>query len=121
LGEGVDIDEHNALRSGVATRAIDGARTDAILVHPIPSTFVFRSGFSHMETQLVHESYQEPHTTYSTESYNCGTGSSYQTCTRSVTHTTYETRYRDVWRQVEVSDGACSSELRFAPRDGRVY
>ena len=35
--------------------------------------------------------------------------------------THWETHYRHVWRQVPVTDGACGSDLTFAPRDGRVY
>lgn len=121
LSEAVEIDEHSALSASAASRAVNGARTDAILVHPVPSTFAFHGGFFHTETRLVYESYQVPHTTYGMESYSCGSGSSYRSCTRSVSRTTYETRYRNVLRQVQVSDGACSRALRFAPRDGRVY
>ena len=121
LSEEMEIDEHPALSSGGASRAVAGARTDAILVHQLPSRFTFRSGFFHIETHLFRESYQVPHTTYSMQSYSCGTGSSYRSCTRSVSHTTYETRWRNVWRQVQVSDGACGRSIRFAPHDGRVY
>lgn len=52
------------------------------------------------------ESYQEPYTVsvpyteYRTESYSCGFGSNYQTCTRSVSSTAYrtETQYRTAYR-----------------------
>jgi hypothetical protein len=100
-------------------------RTDAILVHPLPSTVVFNSGFSHNESRLVHESYQESHTRYEHESYDCSSGfgsnKSYRTCSRTVPRTHYETKYRSVWKQVQVSDGQCASAIRFSPRDGHVY
>lgn len=43
---------------------------------------------------------QVPHTTYRTESYSCGFGKSYSSCTRSVPSTSYrsETRYRTAHR-----------------------
>lgn len=125
LTEAVEIDEHSALRDSVATRIVQGARTDAILVHPVPSTFVVGSLFFHMETRLVHESYQVSHTEYRYESYDCSSGfgsnRSYRSCSRSVPHTVYETKYRDVWRQVQVTDAACDAGYRFSPRDQRVY
>lgn len=125
LEEAVEIDEHRALQQSAASRLAQPARTDALLVHPVPSTVEVYARFLHLETQLVHESYQVSHTTYDYESYDCssGFGATHvsRTCSRTVPHTHYETRYRDVWRQVPVTDGACSSSFRWAPRDGRVY
>lgn len=125
LAEAVDIDEHSALRENAASGLVRGARTDAILVHPVPSTFVFESAFSHTEARLVQESYQVSHTVYRMETYDCSSGfgssKSYRTCSRSVPHTDYETRYRHVWRQVTVTDAACDAGYRFWPRQGRVY
>jgi hypothetical protein len=125
LREAVEIDEHTALRDVAPARLAQSARTDSILVHPVPSTFELGARFLHVETQLVRESYQVPYTTYEYETYDCSSGygsnRTYRSCSRSVPRTHWETRYRDVWRQVEVTDGACSSALRFAPRDGRVY
>lgn len=125
LEEAVDIEEHSALRQSTLSRLAQAARTDALLVHPLPSTVEVFARFFHVEMQLVHESYQVSHTTYDYESYDCSSGfgsnRTFRTCSRTVPHTRYETRYRDVWRQVPVTDGACSSAFRFAPRDGRVY
>ena len=125
LRESVEIDEHSALRQDDSARMAQTPRTDSILAHPLPADFKVNSGFYHTETQMVRESYQESTTTYDMESYDCSSGfgnnKSYRTCTRSVPHTHYETKYRNVWKQVEVSDGQCSSELRFAPRDQHVY
>lgn len=125
LQESVQIDEHAALGKSAAAVVATAPRTDAILVHPVPSTFVFNSGFSHTEARLVQESYQESHTTYDYESYDCSSGfgssKSYRTCSRMVPHTRYETKYRTVWRQVQVSDGQCASGIRFSPHDAHVY
>jgi hypothetical protein len=125
LFERVEIDEHVALEQASLSRLADAPRTDALLVHPVPSTVSFRSVYSHSEQRLVHESYQEPRTVYETESYDCSSGfgssKSFRTCTRSVPRTSYETRYRDVWRTVQVTDADCSAAYRFSPRAGRVY
>jgi len=125
LSESVDVDEHDALRTSTYANVASAARTDSILVHPVPATFSFSSDFFHTEQQMVHESYQEAHTTYVTETYGCtsgfGTNQTYSTCTRTVPHTSYETKYRDVLRTVQVSDGSCSVALRFAPQDGHIY
>lgn len=125
IQESVQIDEHSALAKSDASVIARAPRTDAILVHPLPSTFVFNSGFSHTESRMVHESYQEAHTTYDHESYDCssgfGTNKSYRTCSRTVPHTRYETKYRYVNKQVQVSDGQCASALRFYPQNGHVY
>jgi hypothetical protein len=121
LSEALDVDEHAALRDRAPSPVAATPRTDAILAHPVPSTFEVSSNFSHTEARLVHESYQEPHTTYRTESYSCGFGSQTRTCSRSVSHTTYTTRYRTVTRHVEVSDGYCAQALRFSPKDQATY
>jgi hypothetical protein len=59
------------------------------------------------------------------ESYSCGGGvganATYRTCSRSVSQTTYETRYRTVPRVVQVSDGSCGRQLRFFPKANHVY
>ena len=75
--------------------------------------------------RLVQESYQESHTEYRMESYDCssgfGTNKSYRTCTRSAPHTVYRTKYRTVTKSVEVSDGSCSRSVRFFPKAHHVY
>ena len=121
LSEAVDIDEHSALRESAHAAIGKAPRTDSLLAHPVPGTFVVRTGFFHHEMRTVQESYQESRTTYRTESYSCGTGTSYRTCTRSSPHTEYTTKYRWVTKQVEVSDGSCSRAIRFAPKDQHVY
>jgi hypothetical protein len=125
LEEAVDIEEHRALRQSAPSRMAQSARMDALLIHPVPSTVDVNAHFFHIETHLVHESYQVSHTTYDYETYDCSSGfgatRSFRTCSRTVPHTHYETRYRDVWRQVPVTDGVCGSSFRLAPRDGHVY
>jgi hypothetical protein len=125
LSEAVEIEDHVALHAGVAAELARAPRTDALLAHPIPQTFEVLSEFSHHETRQVYESYQEPHTSYETESYDCssgfGTSKTFRTCTRSVPRTRYETKWRWVTRTIQVSDGACSAALRFAPENRHVY
>jgi len=125
LSEAVDVDDHYVLRDTVTSRVASAPRTDAMLAHPRPQTFEVRSEFFHRETRQVHESYQEPHTYYDTESYDCssgfGTSKMYRTCTRSVSRTRYETRWRWVTKVVNVTDGSCGAALRFAPQNQHVY
>ncbi|RYZ06463.1 MAG: hypothetical protein EOO73_15935 [Myxococcales bacterium] len=121
LQESVDIEGHAALRQGEVAGVAATPRTDAVLAHPVPSTFEVSSNFYHVEPRVVVESYTVPQHHYGTESYSCGYGQFPRTCTRSISTTTYDTRYRTVLRNVEVSDGYCARGLRFWPRDGRVY
>jgi hypothetical protein len=121
LSEAVDVDENYVLRESSHSAVAKAPLTDSFLAHPIPGAFVVHSNFHHTETHMVSESYQVPHTTYSMESYSCGTASSYRTCSRSVSHTTYTTHYRTVPRQVQVSDGQCARQIRFAPKADHVY
>jgi hypothetical protein len=121
LREAVEIDEHSALREVLDAVVAKAPRTDGLLAHPVPGTFMVRSGFFHEEMRTLTESYEEPHTTYSTESDSCGTVTSYDHCTRTVSHTEYTTKYRTVTQQVEVSDGHCARGIRFAPQDRHVY
>jgi len=121
LQERVDIEGHAALRQVEIAGVAATARTDALLAHPVPSTFEVSSNFYHVEQRLVTESYTVPHYHDHTESYSCGFGQFPRTCSRPLTLTTYDTRYRTVLRSFEVSDGYCSSALRFWPRDGRAY
>src|SRR6476659_4135069 len=53
LEEEVDIEEHSALRQSTLSRLAQAARTDALLVHPVPSTVDVSVRFFHLETQLV--------------------------------------------------------------------
>lgn len=125
LSEQVKVDEHGALQTSTRASVARVARMDSILVHPLPATFSVGNNFFHPETRFVQESYQEPQTTYVQESYSCssgfGTTMTYTTCYRTVPQTTYQTKYRTVWRTVDVSDGYCSTNLRFAPKDGHIY
>lgn len=125
LREYVQIDENPLLQRSAAAALARAPRADATLVHPVPGTFLFDSEFFHTESRMVHESYQEPHTVYEYESYDCssgfGTNKTYRTCSRTVPRTRYETKYRYVHRQVQVTDGECASAIRFFPQDGHVY
>jgi hypothetical protein len=125
LTESADVDEHYVLRDTSSARIAQTPLADSFLAHPVPGTFGVHSNFHHQEMQLVRESYQESHTEYRTESYDCssgyGTNKSYRSCTRSVPHTRYETKYRTVTKSVEVSDGACGRYIRFFPKANHIY
>ncbi len=124
---GTQLNEHalvNGHRAESATAPVELAeapRASAILVHPTPAKLVIGGGFSHWETRSVQESYtqQVPYTT--TESYSCGSGTSYRTCTRTVTRYRSDLRYRTVLKNVEVPDGKCAASVTLAPRDRHLY
>jgi hypothetical protein len=115
MRESLTIEEHPAFAADAEREAAGAARTDALLVHPTPAELRVAAGFFHTEMRTVQESYsvQVPYTT--TETYSCGSGTSYQTCSRTVTHYRSETRYRMVTKPVEVSDGSCAGALWFSP------
>jgi hypothetical protein len=56
----------------------------------------YQEAYQDQETYTV----QVPHTTHRHETYSCGSGTQYRTCSRSVPHTEYrsETRHRSVTR-----------------------
>ncbi len=121
LRERMSLDEHPAYSALENRTAALAPRTDVVLVHPVPVAVRVRAGFSHVETRLVNETYsvQVPYST--SESYSCGSGTQYRTCSRSVTRYRSETRTRTVLRQVEVSDGSCAESLWMAPKVGGEY
>ena len=125
LRESADIDENVALRRSNRASVAKAPLTDSFLAHPIPATYRVENMFFHQELRTFQESYQVPTTTYRMESYSCGGGvgkyATHRTCTRSVPHTTYTTRFRTVTRMVDISDGSCALQLRFAPRANHVY
>lgn len=125
LREAIDVDEHRAYADTSPSGAASAPRIDAVLVHPVPATTRVAAEFFHVESRMVRERYtvQVPH--YETESYDCSTGyganRNHRRCTRSVTRYRSETKYRLVTRPVEISDGACTSSVAFAPVVGHVY
>jgi hypothetical protein len=125
LSEGMNIDENYVFRETVPSRVAASPLTSSVLSHPVPGTFVVTSDFHHVETRLVTESYQESRTVYRMESYDCssgfGTNKSHRTCMRNSPHTEYVTKYRTVMKPVQVSDGHCGRQLRFAPKANHVY
>jgi len=121
LSEQLLVNGQAAYVHTVPTESAQVPRNDAVLIHPRAARLSATSTFFHNENRLVQESYTVQTPTYSTESYSCGTGKSYQTCTRSVTHYSSETRYRTVTRSVRVTDAECTRERTLAPANQGVY
>jgi hypothetical protein len=121
LAERVTIDDHSAFVATDASRAALSPRTDVVLVHPKAAELHVESGFFHFERRLVTEPYsvQIPYTT--SESYSCGSGSSYRTCSRTVTRYHTETRFRTVLKTIQIGDGSCGVNIWIAPRVGGSY
>jgi hypothetical protein len=115
------LNGHEALSHHIASDIAAAPLADSVLAFPVVTKVEVKSGFSHEELRTVNETYQEqvPYTTY--ESYSCGTGTSYRTCTRSVTQYRSENRTRWVTRMVPVSDGECSQELFVSPEVNHTY
>jgi hypothetical protein len=105
----------------VGASASSAPQTSAIIVHPIPAEIGVGASFFHSEIRTVDETYtvQVPYT--STESYSCGSGTHYQTCTRMVTNYRSETRHRTVTKPVDVVDAQCRASVRLAPQVGHLY
>ena len=118
LSEVVMIGDSAAYRSVTDSRTAATPKNDAILVHPVPVDLAFQTQFSHQYTHMVQEQYNEQVPYQSTETYNCGTPPSYQTCTRSVTQYRSESKTRWVNRTDTIVDGRCDVTLRLNPKQG---
>jgi hypothetical protein len=119
LRETLDIGEYRAFdHAGVP---LEAATTDAILVHPGPTSWRFAAAFFHTEQRNVSETYyeQEPYT--DTESYSCGTGTTHQTCTRTVTRYRSVAKTRWVMKTVEVIDGHCDIPVAHQAEVDHLY
>jgi hypothetical protein len=115
------VDGHDALHTSTPIGLAREARVDSSLVFPAPATFVMSSAFTHEEMRMVTETYYEQESHMESESYSCGTGTSYQSCTRMVTRYRSVPRTRTVMKSVTVTDSECRAANRFAPAVDRVY
>jgi hypothetical protein len=99
--------------------------TTAFPIHPTAAWWQVDTNFHHSETRMVNEAYQvsTPHSVTRSESYSCGSGTSYRTCYRTVSATEYrhETKYRMVTRTVTVTDAACVSSFVLTPTVNSEY
>jgi hypothetical protein len=121
LQERANIGEFRAFEVNGHALEARQARTDAILVHPVPMAFAFTGTFVHTEFRQVQETYYEQEPYSDTESYSCGTGTSYQSCTRSVTRYRSVPKTRWVTRQETIVDGTCEGSAGLSPAAGGVY
>jgi hypothetical protein len=121
LSEQAHVEENLAFDTTAPSALAEAPRIDATLLHPKPSVLHFDVGFAHDEMRNVQESYQLQTPYTNMESYSCGSYKSYQTCTRSVTQYRSETRYRMVYKPVEISDGRCAAALNLVVLPGRTY
>jgi hypothetical protein len=121
LSETLTLGEDLAFSSSGGAGVAATPRSDAILIHPVLANMTFRSGFSHQEGRQVQE-YQLEQVPYNTtETYNCGTGTSYRTCSRSVTRNRTERKPHWVTKTETVDDGSCTQTLMLTPRQGSTY
>jgi hypothetical protein len=100
---------------------LDETQTTAVRVHPGPVAWRVGSAYTHTEMRRVQENYSEQVPYTATETYSCGTGTNYKTCTRTVTRYRYEQKTRWVNRQVTVTDAECTSQTRQLAEVGHVY
>lgn len=125
LREQVEIDEHSAYDEVSAARLGSEALTDAVLMHPAPSTVRVATSFFHIETRRVLETYTEQVPQSYMESYDCssgfGTNRSYRTCTRPGTRYESRTKTRWVTKSVPVDDGSCEQSVGLSATEGKVY
>jgi len=121
LQEHANIGEFRAFEAQAHALEAKQARTDAILVHPVPIAFAFAGTFVHTEARQVQETYYEQEPYSDTESYSCGTGTSYQSCTRSVTRYRSVAKTRWVTRLETIVDGTCEGSAPLSPAAGGVY
>jgi hypothetical protein len=121
LDEVCAVEGHPALTTATATPVAGAPLADGFLIYPRPARVDMKSTFSHQQWQNVTEAYTEQVPHMDMETYNCGFGTSYRTCSQMVTHYRSETKYRTVTRLVDVTDSACSLSLFIAPAVGHTY
>jgi hypothetical protein len=121
LHEKVLVDEYLALSADEPAGVAAAPRTDAILIRPVPATISVSNSFYHLATRAVEDTYFEEESYQDTETYNCGVGTEFRTCTRSVTRYRSVPRTRWVDRIEPQVDGACERGWRLAPAAGRTY
>jgi hypothetical protein len=121
LDELLTVEGHRAYAHTRPAEEAEAPATDGLLVHPRPAELTAASTFFVYTTQNVQETYyvSVPYTT--SESYNCGTGTSYRTCTRTVTRYRQEPRTRWVTKTVKVPVEQCSDSVWFRPKIGATY
>jgi hypothetical protein len=121
LAERLLVEDQQAYAHTSPSGTARAPHTDVVLVHPAAARVVATSKFVHDETQSEQETFwaEVPYTT--TETYDCGTFDSPQTCVRTVTENRSELQSRTVYRTVEVTDAACASELTIRPADRDIY
>jgi hypothetical protein len=117
LTEWLLVDRQSAFNRVTWTEQIRGPAVDTLRVPPRPSTFTVKVLFSHSEIRPITDTFHEQVPQLRTESFGCATG----TCTREVTdyHTEQRTQY--VSHYLEVSDGTCAKDVRFAPAVDHRY
>jgi hypothetical protein len=121
LSEMLMLGEEILFRKESDSASAGAPLSDAVLIHPRAAVFAAHSSFSHTELRQVQETYYQQEPYYTTETYNCGMGGSYRTCTRSVTRYRSVARQRWVTKNVSVLDSSCTSERSVLPREGGVY
>jgi hypothetical protein len=120
LSEAAFIGEDQVMAQDRASD-LDATQTSAVRVHPGPIVWQVGSTYTHTEMQHVQEYYTEQVPYMASESYNCGSGSTYRSCTRSVTRYRSERKSRWVNKQVTVVDAQCERSLRQLVEDGHIY
>lgn len=124
LTESANIGEFQVMTYSRASD-LDDTQTTAVRVHPGGANWSVSAAYTHTVSQQVRESYQQQVPYQATETYNCGSysssGSSYRSCTRSVTRYRSETKYRTVTKQVTIVDAQCSAFTNQLAEVGHVY
>lgn len=77
--------------------------------------------FQHSEMKMVMETYYEQVPESVMETYNCGVGTAYRTCTRMTTRYRQVAKTRWVNRLQTIVDGHCAESLNLAPTSGHTY
>jgi hypothetical protein len=121
LDERIEVEGHPAIVESTASPIASAPKTDALLVHLRPARVDLASTFLHQETRTVQEPYTDTVFELETEYYSCGSGTTYQTCSRLVSRSHQVTKYRWVTKLVDVTDATCTQAILIVPADQHVY
>lgn len=121
LNEEVNLGDERGYHDTGDAQVASVSKSDAILIHPVPVAVTVESSFTHLYTHQVLEHYTEQEPYQATETYSCGTGTSYRSCSRSTTRYRSVPKTRMVTRTDTVVDGTCQRSIDLNPQQGSTY
>lgn len=125
LEEQLRIDGYAAYQKTWPRDAGDRPFSSSIRIDPKVHDIMLDVNFHHYETRMVTENYVDRTPYSASETYSCPSygskGTTYNTCTRTVTKYRETTKTRTVAKTFKIVDASCQDQIKLHPVDGRTY